>query len=99
MEHEILSRLNANYEPGKETDFIPKENLWNELANERDVYWSRKEFFGHLGRSISQSSLKGIKVTCCKGKRNRYKGLRMKQERNILHTLADFKNVYHPTLM
>ena len=59
MEHEILSRLNANYEPGKETDFIPKENLWNELANERDVNWSRKEFFRHLGRSISQSSLKG----------------------------------------
>lgn len=73
IEQEILSWLNAKHKTGKETDFIPKESLWNEFANERE------EFFTHLRRCISQSSLKGINVTRCKGKRNGYKGLRKKQ--------------------
>ena len=89
MEQEILSWLNAKYETGKETDFISKEDLWNEFANEREVHLSRDDFFTHLGRCISQSSLKEIKVTRCKGKRNGYKGLRKKQGRNSSHTLAD----------
>ena len=41
MEQEILSWLNAKYETGNETDFISKEALWNEFANERDVNLSR----------------------------------------------------------
>lgn len=45
MEQEILSWLNANYETGKETDCISKENLGDEFAIERDVNVSREEFF------------------------------------------------------
>lgn len=93
MEQEILSWLNANYETGKETDCISKENLGDEFAIERDVNVSREEFFTRLGRCISQSSLKGVKATCCKGKRNGYKGLRKKQGQNSSHMLADLKSI------
>lgn len=79
MEQEILSWLNGKYEIGKETDVILKESLWNDFANDRDVNLTREDFFTSLGRCISQSSLKGIKVTRCKGKRNAYRGLRKKR--------------------
>ena len=89
MEQEILSWLHTKYKTGKETDFIPKESLWDEFASERDVKLSREEYFADLGRCISQGSWKGIKVARCKGKRNGYKGLRKKQERKSLHMLAE----------
>lgn len=93
MEQEILSWLNGKYEIGKETDVILKESLWNDFANDRDVNLTREDFFTSLGRCISQSSLKEIKVTRCKGKRNAYRGLRKKQGQNSLHLLTEFQRV------
>ncbi|KAL9977298.1 hypothetical protein ACROYT_G014688 [Oculina patagonica] len=93
MEETIVSWLNVNYETGKDTDFIPKESLWDEFVNERVVNFSREEFFTRLERCIGQSSLKGIKSTRCKGKRNGYKGLRKKQGRNEVQSChSDFNS-------
>ena len=72
MEQEILSWLETTYERGQETDFVPKETLWNELANVGRVDSKcREAFFACLGRCISQSSLKGKKMVIGACERNR----------------------------
>ena len=75
-----------------------QKKTYGVIANEREVHLSREEFFTHLGRCISQSLSKEIKVMHCKGKRNGYKGLQRNRD-EIVHTRWLIWNVYHPTLM
>ena len=95
-EQEIISWLGATYEMGKETDVTPKESLWIEFAKDSRVAESgqalnREEFFSHLGRCISQCSLRGIKTMRCKGKKTGYKGLPKKQGQNTVRSIAEIE--------
>lgn len=67
MEQEILSWLKTTHDSRQKTGFVPKETLWNEFVNVGGVKsQSREVFFACLKRCISQSSFKGITVTCSK---------------------------------
>lgn len=78
MEQEILSWLETTYD--KKLISFAKETLWNEFVDVGRVDSKcRDAFFAHLGRCIRQSSLKGITVTCTKGKQNGYRSLQKKK--------------------
>ena len=94
MEQEICSWLEKTYESGQETDFVRKETLWNDFVKVSEVdSQCREAIFACLGRSIGQSSMKGVTITRSKGKNIGYRCLRRKQGQRGLQQNSEYERV------